>query len=92
MNREKGERIMMVLKITVLVLLVLAMGSSAWAAEDETELAKKTQNPVADLISIPLQNNMNGGIGPNNRTQNVLNVQPVLFILSVSFIWFVLFV
>ena len=48
------------------------------AAEDETELAKKTQNPVADLISIPLQNNMNGGIGPNNRIQNVLNVQPVI--------------
>lgn len=69
---------MIVLKISVLALLVLAMDSSAWAAEDGTELAKKTQNPVADLISIPFQNNTNFGIGPNNRTQNVLNVQPVI--------------
>ena len=53
-------------------------GAGAHAQEAETELAKKTQNPVADLISIPLQNNMNFGIGPNHRTQNVLNVQPVV--------------
>lgn len=75
---EKEKRIWMVLKITVLALFVLVMGSSVWAAEDGSELAKKTQNPVANLISIPLQNNMNGGIGPNNRIQNVLNVQPVI--------------
>ena len=60
---------------TMLALLfMLALKPSAGAAESETELAKKTQNPVADLISIPLQNNTNFGIGPNNRTQNVLNV------------------
>ena len=50
----------------------------AQAYESETELAKKIQNPVADLISIPFQNNSNFGIGPNNRTQNVLNVQPAI--------------
>ena len=27
------------------------------------ELAKKTQNPIADLISLPLQNNLNFGYG-----------------------------
>jgi hypothetical protein len=48
------------------------------AQESETELAKKTQNPVANLISIPFQNRMNFGIGPNHRTQNILNVQPVV--------------
>jgi hypothetical protein len=41
-------------------------------------LQKATQNPVADLISVPLQDNSNFGIGPNNRTQNVLNIQPVI--------------
>lgn len=61
-----------------IVFTVLVIATKAGAAESETELAKKTQNPVADLISIPLQNNMNGGIGPNNRMQNVLNVQPVI--------------
>jgi len=48
----------------------------AWA--DETaELAKKTQNPISDLVSLPFQNNTNFGIGANDRTQNILNVQPV---------------
>jgi hypothetical protein len=41
-------------------------------------LQKATQNPVADLISVPLQNNSNFGIGQYDRTQNVLNIQPVI--------------
>jgi hypothetical protein len=47
-------------------------------AEDNSKLAKEAQNPVADLISIPFQNNMNFGLEPNHRTQNVLNIQPVI--------------
>ena len=47
--------------------------------ESQTEkLAKETQNPVANLISVPFQNNFNFGIGPNDATQWVLNVQPVI--------------
>ena len=43
------------------------------------ELAKKTQNPVADLISVPLQNNFNFGAGFNhNKMIYTLNVQPVI--------------
>ena len=43
------------------------------------ELAKKTQNPVADLISVPLQNNFNFGAGVNhNKMIYALNVQPVI--------------
>src|SRR5947209_2484616 len=48
------------------------------AADDTSDLAKATQNPVASLISVPLQNNTNFAIGPYNRTQDVLNVQPVI--------------
>jgi hypothetical protein len=34
------------------------------AASDSTlDLAKKTQNPIADLISLPLQSNLNFGYG-----------------------------
>lgn len=59
-----------------------AQGKPA-AAQDEgaggTEsLQKATQNPVASLISVPLQNNTNFDIGPLDRTQNVLNIQPVI--------------
>ena len=42
------------------------------------ELARAVQNPVADLISVPLQNNTNFDFGPRERTQNVLNIQPVV--------------
>ena len=47
------------------------------------ELAKKTQNPIADLISLPLQNNLNFGYGAkdaphSSSTQYVLNIQPVV--------------
>jgi hypothetical protein len=41
-------------------------------------LQATTQNPVANLISVPFQNNFNFGIGPNDATQWVLNVQPVI--------------
>jgi hypothetical protein len=42
------------------------------------DLQKATQNPVASLVSVPLQNNSNFGVGPFDRTQNVLNIQPVI--------------
>lgn len=61
-----------------LLLMPPGAGFEALAQESNTDLAEKTQNPVADLISIPLQNNANFGIGPNNRMQNLLNVQPVI--------------
>jgi hypothetical protein len=54
------------------------------AADQSTlELAKKTQNPIADLISLPLQNNLNFGYGAKDAperssAQYVLNVQPVV--------------
>ena len=42
------------------------------------ELQKAVQNPVASLITVPIQNNSNFGYGPYNRTQDVLNIQPVI--------------
>lgn len=41
-------------------------------------LQKAVQHPVASLISVPLQNNANFSYGPYNRTQDVLNIQPVI--------------
>ena len=49
------------------------------AGRDETqELAKQAQNPIANLISVPFQNNTNFNFGPRERTQNILNFQPVI--------------
>jgi hypothetical protein len=46
--------------------------------EEESQLAKKTQNPIGDLISLPFQNNSNFGFGPHRGTQDVVNIQPVI--------------
>jgi hypothetical protein len=42
------------------------------------ELAKLAQNPVGNLISVPFQNNSNLNYGPLKKTQNILNIQPVI--------------
>ena len=56
----------------------LAVPCASFAAEqDATALAKAVQNPVADLISVPFQYNANFEFGPLEKTQHVLNIQPV---------------
>jgi hypothetical protein len=47
-------------------------------AQDESDLAKQTQNPIADLISVPLQSNFNFGAGSKDKMIYILNVQPVI--------------
>ncbi|WP_216627144.1 hypothetical protein [Corallococcus exercitus] len=48
------------------------------AGASEQDLAKATQNPVADLTSVPFQDNLDLGLGPFDRARNTLNIQPVL--------------
>jgi len=66
------------------VLAALLLATPAVAADDAAhadsteELAKKTQNPVADLISVPFQSNFNFNTGPRDKMVYVLNVQPVI--------------
>jgi hypothetical protein len=55
----------------------VVIGDNA-AAESATDLAKQIQNPVGDLISLPLQYNVNFGYGPHQGSQHVLNLQPVI--------------
>ena len=64
-----------------------AAGSASQAADEA--LQKAVQNPVASLICVPLQNNTNFDYGPFNRTQDVLNIQPVIPI-NISKDWMVI--
>jgi hypothetical protein len=55
-----------------------ALAVQSHAADEQAELAKKLANPVASLISVPLQYNFDENIGPNgDGSKSVLNVQPV---------------
>jgi hypothetical protein len=48
------------------------------AGESATEIAKKLQNPVGDLISVPFENYTNFNVGPNKGTQDILEINPVV--------------
>ncbi|KAA5541318.1 hypothetical protein FYK55_17225 [Roseiconus nitratireducens] len=61
----------------VLVLLLLAV-MAAPDGHGQDSAGKQSQNPIADLATLPIQNNWNFGIGPDERTQFVALVQPVI--------------
>lgn len=83
--RRRSQTVTLLLLLTLLSGLRLSAQQSAAApaqpdqsASATEALQKATQNPVANLISVPLQDNTNFGIGPYSRNQNVLNIQPVI--------------
>ncbi len=61
--------------LLILMLVIARVGHGQENGDDD--LAKATQNPLASMISLPFQNNTNFGIGPDDDTQNILNIQPV---------------
>ena len=48
------------------------------AAADDAKLLKSLQNPVADLISVPILNTTNFNTGSYNRPQIMFQLQPVI--------------
>lgn len=72
-----------------ILVAMLALGLPAALAAQQTEtpaevnaraesLAKEAQNPVADMVSLPVQFNWTTGGGLGEETQQIINIQPVL--------------
>jgi hypothetical protein len=65
------------------ILLAACVCTKVKGQGNPEEVAKKLANPIANMISMPLQNNTEYGIGKYNGTRNTMNFQPVIpFALS----------
>ena len=75
-----------IFKLAAVIVVLASVATPTRAELSAEELAKLAQNPVGNLISVPFQNNTNLNVGPDKRTQNILNIQPVIPV-SVSDDW-----
>ena len=76
--------VMNIARLTILCAGILTFG--VVTAQDTDALAKAAQNPISSLISLPFQWNSNFEVGPLNKPQHVLNIQPV-YPLSLNDDW-----
>jgi hypothetical protein len=64
------------------LLSCLIMANTAWAADkapvNTQALAKASQNPVANMISLPFENNATFNNGDDDVYINIMNIKPVV--------------
>ncbi len=69
--------------VVLMTLIVLFGGVLAAQAQESSEIAKQAQNPIANVISVPFENDFNPQTGVNKADSYVLQMKPVVpFTLS----------
>lgn len=79
-------RCVRIVMVTAALSMGAVMASAAWGAQQatapgtsaEADLAKKIQNPVANLISVPVKLDWDTGIGSTSANRSTYVVQPVI--------------
>jgi hypothetical protein len=62
--------------LAIFTCLVLTVSPFA-LADDQEDLAKESQNPIGNIISLPFENNFDFGVGPEDALVYKLNLKPV---------------
>ena len=70
------------LLLTTIMLGVLSVTAQESEEKSQEEMSKVAANPIANFMSLPLQNNLNMNYGEYNRNVNILNIQPVIPLLG----------
>lgn len=64
---------------SLLAIATLALPVAAGAEESAADLAQELTNPIADLVTVPIQMNLDQRIGPtDDGTKLTTNIQPVI--------------
>jgi hypothetical protein len=63
--------------VATLVAVSLPIVPAVAQEHEATNLAKAAQNPIANMISVPIQYNLNMETGPFEKPQHLVNIQPV---------------
>jgi hypothetical protein len=64
--------------VVLMTLIVLFSVVLPTQAQESSEIAKQAQNPIANLISVPLENDFNPQTGINKNDSYVLEMKPVV--------------
>jgi hypothetical protein len=77
-DRMKRTIVKTLSRAMVLGGLVVTTGLPGAETRREAELAQKTENPLADLITVPLQHNWDFGIGSLDAMKYTVKLQPII--------------
>jgi len=71
-------RVFLLITVSILSITTVAQDKPQSESTSAQELADKLSNPVANMISVPVQSNLDYDIGKNNGSKYTINVQPVI--------------
>lgn len=77
-GRLAAGNVVLSLSMALSLLFLSTESDCAEAAEGDASLTQKLSNPVASLISIPIQFDANFDVGPNDTQSYVLKLKPVV--------------
>ena len=67
----------MSVKRYVLVNMIFVLWTITYPVFAQDDLAKQSQNPIGNIISLPFQNDTYFDVGPSEKITNVLSIKPV---------------